>query len=82
MIIWCLIEVNLWFIAVHSANYNNRTHHGRRDRPSMSQPGVRLTSLSALYQPAFKPYAFSHMYSTKYENDFPEKYITRPEPLR
>ncbi|KAK3696489.1 hypothetical protein QZH41_011801, partial [Actinostola sp. cb2023] len=45
-------------------------------------PGVRLTSLSALYQPAFKPYAFSHMYSTKYNQDFHEKYVIPPSPTR
>lgn len=45
-------------------------------------PGVRLTSLSALYKPAFKPYAFSHMYDTKYNNDFQGKYAKPPSPLR
>ncbi|XP_031553583.1 uncharacterized protein LOC116290641 [Actinia tenebrosa] len=45
-------------------------------------PGVRLTSLSALYKPAFKPYAFSHMYNTKYSNDFQGTYAAPPSPLR
>ena len=46
------------------------------------KPGLRLTSLSALYQPAFKPYSFSHMYSTKYNSDFEGRYLPPPLPDR
>lgn len=46
------------------------------------RPGMRLTSLSALYQPAFKPYSFSHMYNTKYNADFEGRYLPPPLPIR
>lgn len=46
------------------------------------RPGVRLTSLSALYQPAFKPYSFTHMYDTKYNSDFKGRYWPPPMPNR
>ncbi|KAL9972107.1 hypothetical protein ACROYT_G018355 [Oculina patagonica] len=49
---------------------------------SADRPGMRLTSLSALYQPAFKPYSFSHMYSTKYNADFEGRYMPPPLPIR
>lgn len=46
------------------------------------RPGLRLTSLSALYRPAFKPFSFSHMYSTKYNSDFEGRYMPPPLPQR
>jgi len=39
-------------------------------------------SLSALYEPAFKPYQFSHMYNSKYQRDYPYRYWPKPEPDR
>lgn len=48
----------------------------------LDRPGLRLTSLSALYQPAFKPFFFSHMYNTKYNADFEGRYMPPPLPDR
>ena len=53
-----------------------------RQTPTAGRPGMRLTSLSALYQPAFKPYSFSHMYNTKYNADFEGRYLPPPLPIR
>ena len=53
-----------------------------RQTPTADRPGMRLTSLSALYQPAFKPYSFSHMYNTKYNADFEGRYLPPPLPIR
>ncbi|EDO44515.1 predicted protein [Nematostella vectensis] len=54
------------------------SYHGRHG----AVRSARLTSLSALYQPAFKPYSFSHMYDTKYNNDFQGRYRPPPSPTR
>lgn len=69
---------------LHSAS-----RHSRQTRPSLKpqgspldRPGLRLTSLSALYQPAFKPFFFSHMYNTKYNADFEGRYMPPPLPDR
>lgn len=53
-----------------------------RQTLTADRPGMRLTSLSALYQPAFKPYSFSHMYNTKYNADFEGRYMPPPLPIR
>lgn len=72
------------------SSYSSTRHSQTRPVTNVEQtpsaasqrPGVRLTSLSALYQPAFKPYSFSHMYSTKYNDDFEGRYWPRPSPNR
>ncbi|XP_068718722.1 uncharacterized protein [Montipora capricornis] len=68
---------------------HSATRHSRQGRPSsyaegtpLDRPGHRLTSLSALYRPAFKPFSFSHMYSTKYNADFEGRYLPPPLPQR
>ncbi|CAH3148969.1 unnamed protein product [Porites lobata] len=67
---------------------HSATRHDQARPPTNAQrtpfdrPGLRLTSLSALYQPAFKPYSFSYMYNTKYNADFEGRYAPPPLPDR
>ncbi|XP_046852265.1 uncharacterized protein LOC124445581 isoform X2 [Xenia sp. Carnegie-2017] len=41
-----------------------------------------LTSLSALYRSTYKPYQFTHMYGTHYNQDFQGRFVLPPQPER
>jgi len=67
----------------HSATRHSQARPSSKAQGTpLDRAGLRLTSLSALYQPAFKPYSFSHMYNTKYNADFEGRYVPPPLPDR